>query len=46
MAIECNCKEIKYTVERAIYGLNDNDMMVEIIKELMKSEENKDVTSN
>ena len=33
--------------EKFIHGLNDNDMMVEIIKgKLTKSVENKDVTSN
>ena len=46
-AIECNYKEIdRQWKEQYIHGLNDNDMMVEIIKKLTKSEENKDVTSN
>ena len=29
-----------------MYGFTDNDMMVETIKELTKTEENEDVTSN
>ena len=44
-AIECNCKEIgRQLKEQFIHRLNDNDMIVEIIMELTKSEENKDVT--
>ena len=46
-AIECNYKEIdRQLKEQFIHRLNDNDMMVDIIKELTKSEENKDVKVN
>ena len=32
-------------MEQLIHGLNDNDMLAEIIRELPKTEESKDVTS-
>ena len=45
VAVKCNYKEIdRQLKEQFIHGLNDKDMMVEIIKELTKMEENKDVT--
>ena len=44
---ECNFKEIdRQLKEQFIHKLNDNDMMVEIIKDITKNEENKDVTGN
>ena len=46
-AIEYNYKEIgRQLTKQFIHILNDDDMMVEIIKEFTKSEENKDVASN
>ena len=43
-AAECNCKD-RQLKEQFIYVLNDNGMMVEIIRELTKGK-NEDVTSN
>ena len=46
-ASECNYKEIDSQLkEKFIHRPNDVGMMGEIIKELTKSEENKDATSN
>ena len=45
-AVECDYKELdRQLKEQFIYGLNDNDMIIGIIKELTKTEENKDDTS-
>ena len=45
-AIECNYKEVdRQLKEQFIHGLNDNDMLVEIIRELIKTEEGSDVTN-
>ena len=45
-AVECNYKEIdRQLKEQFIHGLNDNDMLTEIIRELTKAEENTAVTS-
>ena len=45
-AIECNYKETdRQLKEQFIHGLNDNDMLVEIIRELTKTEEGSDVAS-
>ena len=44
--IECSYKEIDRPLkEQFIHELNDDHIMIEIIKELTTSEENKDVTS-
>ena len=44
--IECNYKEIDRKLkEQFIHGLNDNDMLAEIIRELSKAEESTAVTS-
>ena len=46
-AIECNYKEIgRQLKEHFIHGLNDNSIEVKVIKEISKTEENKDVTIN
>ena len=46
-AIKCNYKEIdRQSKELFIIGLNDDIMIVELIKEFTKSEESKDVTSH
>ena len=46
-AIEHIYKEVDIELnEQFIHRLNDDDMMVEIIKDFTKSEENKDVTGN
>ena len=43
--VGCNYKEIgKQLKEKFIHGLNDNKILVEIIKELTKTEENEIVT--
>ena len=43
---ECNYKKINRQLKgQFIHGLNDNDMSIEIIKELTKIEENDKVTS-
>ena len=45
-AVECNYKEIdRQLKEKYIHRLNDNDILVEIIRENTRSEESKDVTS-
>ena len=45
-ALEDNYKQIdRQLKEQFIHGLNDNDILVEIIKELTKIEASKDVTS-
>ena len=44
--LECNYKEIdKQLKKQFIHGLNDNDILVKIIRELTKTEEGSDVTS-
>ena len=38
--VECNYKEIdRQLKEQFIHGINDNDILVEIIRELTKTEE-------
>ena len=45
-AEEFNNKEIdRQLKEQIIHELNDNDILVELIRELIKTEESKDVTS-
>ena len=45
-ALECNYKEIdRQLKQQFVHGLNDNDMLAEIIRELTKMEEVSDVTS-
>ena len=45
-AVECNYKEIDRQLnEQFIHGLNDNDMLAEIIRELTTAEESTAVTS-
>ena len=45
-AIECNYKEIdRQLKEQFIHGLNDTEMLEEIIKELTKIHENEEITS-
>ena len=45
-AVECNYKEIERQLkEQFIHRLNDNDNLVEIIRELTKTEERKYMTS-
>ena len=45
-AVECNYKEIdRQLKEQFIHGLNDTQMLTEIINELTKAEENAKVTS-
>ena len=45
-AVQCNYKEIdRQLKEQFIHGLNDNDMLAEIIRELTKAEKNTAVTS-
>ena len=45
-AIECNSKKIdKQLREQFIHGLNDTDMLAELIMELTKIEENAEVAS-
>ena len=45
-ATECKYKEINRQLkEQFIHGLNDSDMSIEIIKKLVKLEENDNVTS-
>ena len=45
-AIECNYKEIdRQLMDQFIHGLNDNDILVEIIRELTKDEDSTSVTS-
>ena len=40
-AMECNHKEVnKQSKEEFIHGLNDSEMLTEIIRELTKSNEN------
>ena len=44
--IECNYKEIhKHLKEQFIHGLNDTEMLGEIVKELTKVHENEEITS-
>ena len=45
-AVECNYTEMyRQLKEQFIHGLNDNDILVIIIRELTKTEESKDVES-
>ena len=45
-AIECNYKETyRELKEQFIHGLNDSDLLTEIIRELIKTGENRSVTS-
>ena len=45
-AVECNYIEIHRKLkEQFIHGLNDNEMLVEIIRKLKKTKEDKNVTS-
>ena len=45
-AVECGCKETdRQLKEQFILELNGNDMLVDIITELTKTEESNDVTS-
>ena len=45
-AVECNYKDIdRQLKEQFIHGLNDNDILVDIIRKLSKREESKNVTS-
>ena len=45
-AAECSYKEIDRKLkEQYIHGLNDHNMVIEIIKELTKTEENENMTS-
>ena len=46
-AIECNYKEIDRQLNKQfIHGLNDNGTILTTIKQLTKTEENKDITRN
>ena len=46
LAIECNYKEVdRQLKEQFIHGLNDTDMLGEIIKELTKIHEDEEITS-
>ena len=45
-AADCNYKEVDTQLkEQFIYELNDNDMLVEIMRELTKTEDSKNVTN-
>ena len=45
-AIECNYKELNRQLkEQFIYGINDTDMLAEIIRELTKIHRNTEITS-
>ena len=45
-AIECNYKELdRQLKEQFIHGLNDTDMLGEIIRELTKIQKNAEITS-
>ena len=42
---ECNYQEVdRQLKEQFTHGLNDDDMIIQIIKELLKTEENENVT--
>ena len=44
--VECNYREVdRQLKEQFLQGLNDNDMLTEIIRELTKAEESADITS-
>ena len=44
LAIECNYKELdRQLKEQFIHGLNDTEMLGEIIKELTKIQENEEI---
>ena len=46
VAIKCNCKELdRQLKEQFIHGLNDSNMLVEIMRELTKTDENMLVSS-
>ena len=46
-AIGCNYREVdRQLKEQFLHGLNDNDMLAEIIRELTKAEESADITSH
>ena len=45
-AVKCNCEEIdRQLKEQSIHGLNDEEMLVEIIRELTKCDENTNIHS-
>ena len=45
-AVECNCKEIERQLkEQFTHGLHDEEMLVEIITELTKCDENTTIHS-
>ena len=44
--VECNYREVDRQVkEQFVHGLNNNDMLTEIIRELSKAKESVDITS-
>ena len=44
--VECNYREVdRQLKEQFIHGLNNNDMLTEIIRELTTAEESVDITS-
>ena len=44
--VECNYRDVdRQFKEQFVHGLNNNDMLTEIIRELSKAEENVDTTS-
>ena len=44
--VECTYREVgKQLKKQFIHGLNDNDMLTEIIREVTKAEESTDITS-
>ena len=45
-AVECNYKEVdRQLKEQFVHGLNDNDMLAEITKKLIKAEKSMEITS-